>query len=89
MSPSLILIIVNKEHSIVNSFGFRDVLFSNPNGESHANGAGHHPASIGHIIFAKHTKGTIDNEQSPSPRHSTISAVPDGLQSRDSESCLP
>jgi len=81
MYPALILIIVNKEHSIVNTFGFSTGLGSNLNGEGHANHIEHHPATI---VFANPlTESTVDNEWSLSPRHST---VPGGL--RSSNSCL-
>jgi hypothetical protein len=68
MYPSLIFIIVNKERSIVNSFGFSTALGRDLNGEGHTNSAEHHPATIGHLVFAN--PPTIDNEQSLSPRHS-------------------
>jgi hypothetical protein len=79
MYPALILIIVNRERSIVDTFGFSTVLGNN---EGHANSAEHRPATIGHLVFANPpTKSTVDGEQSLSPRHST---VPVGLGSGDS-----
>jgi len=82
MCPALILIIVNKEHSIVNTFGFSTVLGSNLNGEGHTNSTEQHPATIGCLVFANPpTKSTVDNEQSLSPRHST---VPGGFESSNS-----
>ena len=59
MYPSLILIIVNKEHSIVNTFGFSTpVPRSNLNGEGHANGAEHRSA----ITVSPNPPGTVDSE---------------------------
>jgi hypothetical protein len=65
MYPALILIIVNKERSIVDTFGLSTVL-----GEGHANSAEHRPATIGHLFFANPTKSAVDGEVSP--RHSTV-----------------
>jgi hypothetical protein len=77
MSPSLILIIVNKERSIVDSFGFNTALGNNLNGEGRANDAEYRPATIGHLDFANPpTKSTVDGGQSPSPRHSTFPGSP-------------
>ncbi|KAF8239185.1 hypothetical protein L208DRAFT_1386430 [Tricholoma matsutake] len=83
MYPALILIIVNKEHSIIETVGFNTVLGSNFNGEGHATSAEHRPATIGHLVFANTpTKNSIDNGQLLLTRHSN---VPDGLEkSRDS-----
>jgi hypothetical protein len=85
MYPSLILIIVNKERSIVNTFGFSTVLGDNVDGEGHANSAEHRPATIGHLVFANPPteKSTVDNERPLSSGHSTF---PGGPGSNDS--CL-
>jgi hypothetical protein len=81
MYPALVLIIVNTERSIVNTFGFDTAGRSNLNGEGQANGnsAEHHPAAIGNLVFA--TKSTVDNEGSLPPRDSSF---PGGLGSSDS-----
>ena len=74
MYSSLILIIVNKERSIVDSFGFNTVLRGNLNVEGNGNGSEHHPATIGHLDFANPpTKSThaVDNERPLSSRHSS------------------
>jgi len=70
MYPPLVLIIVNKECSIVDTFGFST---------GHANSAEHSSATIGQLVFA--TKSTVDNEQSLFPRHSSF---PGGPGSSDS-----
>lgn len=58
MYPALILVIVNKERSIVDTFGFSTE---------------HRPATIGHLVFANPpTKSIVDGEQSLSPRHPTV-----------------
>ncbi|KAF8223475.1 hypothetical protein L208DRAFT_1411759 [Tricholoma matsutake] len=75
MYPALILIIVNKECSIVNTFGFSTVLGSS---EGYTNSAEHHPAPIGHLVFNPPTQGTVDSEQFLSP------IVPGGPRSSDS-----
>jgi hypothetical protein len=74
MYPSLILIIVNQERSIVNTFGFSTVVGGNVNGEGHANSTEHHPTAIGHLAFANPstTKSTVDNEQSLSSGRSAF-----------------
>jgi hypothetical protein len=73
MFPSIIIIIVNKERSIVNTFGFSTVLGSNLNGEGHAYSAEHRPATIGHLVFADPpNNSTVDNERPLSPKHSTF-----------------
>ncbi|KAF8233304.1 hypothetical protein L208DRAFT_1395954 [Tricholoma matsutake] len=78
MYPALILIIVNKEHSIIDTVGFNTVLGSNFNGEGHATSAEHRPATIGQLVFANPpTKNNVDNEQLLLTRHSN---VPDGLE---------
>ena len=78
MYPSLILIIVNKERSIVNTFGFSmPALGSNLNGEDHPNGAEHRSATMPHFAVANlpaGTMSTVDNERSLSTRHSAIPA---------------
>ena len=72
MYPALILVIVNKERSIVNMFGFTGSTVVG-NIESHPTSTEHHPATIGHLIFANPpTKSTVDNEQSLSPTHSAF-----------------
>jgi hypothetical protein len=76
MYPALILIIVNKERSIVNSFGFSTALGGNLNGEGHDNrlGTENHPATIGHLVFANPpSKSThaVDNDRPLSSRHSS------------------
>jgi hypothetical protein len=77
MYPALILIIVNKERSIVNTFSFSMALGSNLNGEGHANSAEDHPAAIGHLVFANSpTNSTADNEWSLSPRDSSFPGWP-------------
>jgi hypothetical protein len=75
MYPALILIIVNKERSIVDTFGFSTVLGS---GEGYTNSAEHRPATIGHLVFSPPTKGTVDSEHFLSP------IVPGGPGSSDS-----
>ncbi|KAF8232235.1 hypothetical protein L208DRAFT_1397642 [Tricholoma matsutake] len=85
MYPALILIIVNKKHSIIDTVGFNTVLGSNLNGEGHATSAEHRPATIGHLVFANPpTKNNVDNEQLHLTRHSN---VPDGLE-KSSDSCM-
>ena len=76
MYPALILIIVNKERSIVDTFGFSTVVGSNLNGEGYTNSAEYRPATIGHLVFNTPTKGTVDSEQSLSPRHSVVPGDP-------------
>ena len=85
MYPSLILLIINKERSIINTFGFSTVLETKLNGEGHAKSTEHHRATIGHLVFVNPTTVMVDNEElfSSLPRHST---VPGGL--RSSDSCL-
>jgi hypothetical protein len=53
MNPALILIIVNKERSVVDSVDFSTALGSTLNGAGHAiaNSVEHHPATIGHLVF--------------------------------------
>jgi hypothetical protein len=68
MYPALILIIVNKERSIVETFGFSTVLGGNLTHEGHAT-AEHRPATIGNLVFAN---PPTDNEWSLSTRHSTV-----------------
>ena len=76
MIPSLILIIVNKECSIVDTmtFGLSTVLRCNLNGEGDTNSMEHHPATIEHLQVAANlpTKSTLDNEQSLLPRPSAL-----------------
>lgn len=73
MYPALILIIVNKERSIVNIIGSSTVLGNNFNGEGRANSVEHCPATIGHLVSANPpTNSIVDGERSLSPRHSTV-----------------
>ena len=68
MYPGLILIIVNKERSIVNTFGFSTVIGNKVDREGHADSAEYRPATAGNLVFAN--KSTIvDNEQSLSTGH--------------------
>ena len=67
MHPALILIIVNKERSIVHTFGFSTALGNNLNGEGHANSAEYRPATIGHLAFANPPTNTVDDEKSVAP----------------------
>ena len=67
MLPALILIIVNKERSIVHTFGFSIALGSNLNGEGHANSAEYRPATIGHLVFANPPMNAVDGEKSVAP----------------------
>ena len=91
MYPSLIFIIINKEHSIVDSFGFSTVPGENLNGEGHDNGTGHHPATIEHLVFdSPSTKSiqAVDNERSLLPRHSSDPGGPGvGSGMREHISC--
>ena len=83
MYSSLILIIVNKERSIVNTFGFSTIHRHDFNGEGHANGAEHRPATIGQFVAANlSTVGTVDNEQSLSHRHSAFPGGPGSIVSQ-------
>lgn len=84
MYPSLILILVNKERSIVNSFGFSTALGNDLDGKGHAD-AEHRPATIGHLVFANpptgtgtKSTGTVDNESSLTLQvsHPTVSDGP-------------
>jgi hypothetical protein len=71
MYPALILVIVNKDCSIVNTFGFSTDL----NIEDRTISTEQRPPSIGHLVFAGlPTKSIVDNEQSLScsPKHSTF-----------------
>ena len=78
MYPLLILIIVNKKHSIVNTFGFSmPVHGSNLNGEGHPNSAEHRSVTMPRFVVANPPAGTVstvDNERSLSTRHSAIPA---------------
>ena len=67
MHPALILIIVNKERSIVHTFGFSTALGNNLNGEGHANSAEYRPATIGHLVFANPAMNAVDGEKSVAP----------------------
>ena len=81
MYPSLILIIVNKERSMVDTFGLSTVLGTRSNLDG-ANGAEYRPATIGHLVFTA-TKNTVDSERSLSPRHSVVPVGPGS-----SDSCV-
>ena len=86
MYPSFILLIVNKERSIVNTFGLHTVSGANLNGEGHAKSTEHHPVTIGHLVFVDPTTLMVDDDHSKqllsrSPRHFT---APGGLGSSDS-----
>ncbi|KAF8230508.1 hypothetical protein L208DRAFT_1400478 [Tricholoma matsutake] len=86
MYPALILIIVNKKHSIIDTVGFNTVLGSNLNGEGHATSVEHRPATIGHLVFANPpTKNSVDNGQLLLTRHSN---VPDGLEKSSDSSMV-
>ncbi|KAF8222551.1 hypothetical protein L208DRAFT_1413272 [Tricholoma matsutake] len=86
MYPALILIIVNKKHSIIETVSFNTVLGSNLNGEGHATSAELQPATIGHLVFANPpTKNNVDSEQLPLTRHSN---VPDGLKKSSDSSMV-
>jgi len=66
MYPALILLIVNKERSIVNTFGFSTTRRSNSNTgiEGHTKSTEHRPATVGHLVFASlpTNNSTVDNE---------------------------
>ncbi|KAF8240294.1 hypothetical protein L208DRAFT_811694 [Tricholoma matsutake] len=86
MYPALILIIVNKKHSIIETVGFNTVLGSNLNGEGHATSAEHRPATIGHLVFANHpTENNVDSEQLVLTRHPN---VPNGLEKSSDSSMV-
>ena len=75
MFPSLILVIINKERSIVNTFGVSTVLGGNVNGEGHVSGAEYRPATIGNLVFANTPTADstiVDKEQPVLPRHSAV-----------------
>ena len=66
MYPALVLVIVNQQRSIVDTYGFSTVLRSNVNG--HPQDAEHHPATVGHLSFAAPAPSTgsvTDNEPLP------------------------
>lgn len=64
MYPALILVIVNKEHSIVNTFGFNTALGNNLNIDGDPKNTDH-PATIGCLVFASPLANrSVDNEQS-------------------------
>ena len=78
MYSSLILIIVNKERSIVNTFGSSTVLGNNLNHEGLSNTAEYRSATIGHLVFANTPiKSTVDEGHSLSSILST-DTVPGG-----------
>jgi hypothetical protein len=76
MYPALVLIIVNKECSIVDTFGFSMAHRNNLNCEGHANSIEHRPATIGHLIFAN---ASTKSEQSLSPGHSSFPGDPGNI----------
>ena len=67
MHPALILVIVNKERSVVHTFGFSTALGNNLNGEGHANSAEYRPATIGHLVLVNPPMNTVDGEKSVAP----------------------
>jgi len=79
MYPALILVIVNKQRSIVNTFGINTTLGSNLNVEGHAKSTKHHPATTRDFVFASPSvNSTVDHEQS------LYSGFPGGPRSSDS-----
>jgi hypothetical protein len=80
MYPALVIIIVNKQRSMVYTFGISTV---HGNGEGYANGTQHRPATIGNLVFADPpAKSIVDNDKSLPPIHS-IGVSPTGTESTD------